>query len=239
MIKLLRSLKNRFLSNQAIVQNVDKIASYISKYLKNDGAITFIDIGAHRGDFFNQILKHYRIKRTVLIEPIPHLANYLTENFTKDNVVVYNNAISDKDNESIEFQINEFEETSSILPFKSQMSELSNVNTKPARKEKVLMRTLDSIADELNLESIDLIKIDVQGVEHLVIKGGADTLTRTKFIWVELSFKPLYVGSSVFNDIYSLLEEFGFLLLELSPGHRSSNEELLQCDALFVNTKFR
>jgi FkbM family methyltransferase len=217
----------------------DKIVIYISKYLKNDNAITFIDIGAHRGDFFNQILNHYSIKRTVLIEPIAHLANYLAENFSNDNVAIYNNAISDKNNESIEFQINEFEETSSILQFKSQMSELSNVNTKPARKEKVIMRTLDSITEELQLQTIDLIKIDVQGVEHLVIAGATDTLSNTRFVWVELSFKPLYIGSSVFQDIYLLLQDLGFLLLELSPGHRSSHEELLQSDALFVNSKFR
>jgi len=83
-----------------------------------------------------------------------------------------------------------------------------------------------------------LLKIDVQGVEHLVLEGGKQALLNTSFVWMELSFKPLYIGSSVFHDIYSMMEKSGFILLELSPGHRSPINELLQADALFANPKF-
>ena len=87
------------------------------------------------------------------------------------------------------------------------------------------------------LEKIDFIKLDVQGAEHLVIQGAKKTLALTRLLWTEVSFKSLYEGSSVFDDIYAQLESKGFVLLELSPGHRATNHELLQADALFANIK--
>jgi len=213
----------------------DKIETYLTKYLSGFKSISIIDIGAHRGAFIDQLEKHYDIAKAVLIEPIAELSGFLQTKFNRKNFIIFQNALSDKDRASIEFQINEFAETSSMLVFKSEMEELSNVNVKLAKKENVTSRTLDSIMEETQFPAIDLIKIDVQGVEHLVLKGGKDTLARTKYIWIELSFKPLYIGSSVFQDIYGLMEENGFILLEISPGHRSSSNELLQADALFAN----
>jgi FkbM family methyltransferase len=215
----------------------DKIDTFICKYLSRGESISIIDIGAHRGDFVDQLEKHYDIAKAVLIEPIAELFGFLQTKFKRKNFTIFQNALSDRDRESIEFQINEFAETSSMLVFKSEMEELSNVNVRLAKKENVTSRTLDSIMEETQFPAIDLIKIDVQGVEHLVLKGGRKTLARTKYIWIELSFKPLYIGSSVFQDVYGLMEENGFILLEISPGHRSSANELLQADALFANRK--
>lgn len=220
------------------VTEKDKIELYLEKYLDKDKSITLVDAGAHRGDFVDQIKKHYKIDKAILIEPIPDLAQFLKSKYSDDNIDVYQNALTEKDYESIDFQINEYQETSSILPFKSELKELANVNTRMAKKETVVTRTLDSIIHKAKLNSIDLIKIDVQGAEHLVLAGATNTVMSTKYIWIELSFKPLYIGSSVFHNIYSLMEQNGFVLLEISPGHRSPANELLQADALFGNPKF-
>jgi hypothetical protein len=59
-------------------------------------------------------------------------------------------------------------------------------------------------------------------------------LKKTRRIWTECSFKPLYAGSSTFGDIYGLLAARGFRLLELSENFRSTTGELLQVDALFA-----
>ncbi|HLY70456.1 MAG TPA: FkbM family methyltransferase [Puia sp.] len=215
----------------------DKIEIYLRKYLDPDKKITVIDAGAHKGDFIDQLKKHYKIQKTVLIEPIAHLANFLKLKYSNENIFVFQNAISDKDFNHVEFRINEYEETSSILEVRSEMKELGNINTRLSKKEKLITRTLDSIAQELSLDIVDLIKIDVQGVEHLVLEGGKNVLGKSRYVWIELSLKPLYVDSSVFHDIYNMMEKNEFILLELSPGHRSPSNELLQVDALFANPK--
>jgi FkbM family methyltransferase len=46
------------------------------------------------------------------------------------------------------------------------------------------MKPLDEIINE---ESIDLIKIDVEGAEDLVLEGARDCLKRTKMVIIERS----------------------------------------------------
>ena len=94
--------------------------------------------------------------------------------------------------------------------------------------------TLDDLFGMFDISSADLLKIDVQGAEHLVIRGGQNALRKTERVWTEVSFKPLYESSSTFTDVYHALYELGFSLMEISHGFRGPDGELLQADALFV-----
>jgi len=114
------------------------------------------------------------------------------------------------------------------------MQELSNIQIDSKRIIKCISRTLDDIVSESSPNKIDLIKIDVQGAEHFVITGATKTLQITSMIWIEVSFKPLYEGSLLFDDIVSMLNTEGFKLMELEPVYRSREGELLQSDALFL-----
>src|SRR5579863_2004117 len=185
-----------------------KIESYITKYLDKSKEITVIDIGSHRGDFINELGKYYRIRRAALIEPTPALADYHRTQYK-----IIENAISDGDFGFVDFKINIYGETSSLLDLNTGMAELAGVDTRLEKTIKVSTRRLDSVVKELAFDEVDLIKIDVQGVEHLVLRGAEKTLTTTRFIWIELSFKPLYAGSSVFHEIYTIMERNGFILL--------------------------
>lgn len=236
MLNKISLLKKRISNFFFTGKSSDKLEVYLLKYLPRNKSINIIDIGAHAGSFVENIEKYYHIKKAILVEPIKELANDLQKKFNKKEYAVFQNAVSDNNGESLSFQINEFAETSSLFEFNKAMKELENVNIQLNRVETVTTRTLDSIVNETALQEIDLIKIDVQGAEHLVLKGANNTLKIAAFLWVEVSFKPLYNGSSTFKDIYEIMDNNGFKLLEISPGHRSPIDELLQADALFVNT---
>ena len=114
------------------------------------------------------------------------------------------------------------------------MGELSNIIIGGRTIIRCQTKTLDALASEANMSRIDLLKLDVQGAEHLVLKGGKTILTSTFMIWTEISFKPLYEKSSDFFEIYKILSSIGFKLMEIEPGFRGADGELLQADALFV-----
>lgn len=57
----------------------------------------------------------------------------------------------------------------------------------------------------------DLLKIDIQGGELMVFRGGRDKLRGTVAVHTEVSFVPLYSGQPTFGDIDAELRAQGFL----------------------------
>ena len=97
---------------------------------------------------------------------------------------------------------------------------LSPIFTK--RSEKVQSRTIDSIMEELDLKSVELIKIDVEGYEYFVFKG-AENLLKSKnapiilfeFVdWAENAVEGLNTGMA-----QQLLLSMGFQLYRIGEKH--------------------
>jgi hypothetical protein len=124
---------------------------------------------------------------------------------------------------------------SSLLRIDNKGEGFASLNFNDPVLTKIQTLTLDNISSAQQLLNIDLIKIDVQGAEHLVLQGGIETLKITRLVYTEFSYKPLYENSSTFFDLYKFFYENNFVLVNVSGGYASPNGELLQGDALFVN----
>ncbi len=208
----------------------------ILKWLPNSQPITFLDIGASVGHFSLNICKKYKIEKGILIEPVSKLIPILENSFPDKKVFrIINAAISDINSEADFYVNDEFDSISSLLKIDIGKPELMALNIKEPIPTKIQTFTLDHVFTTQELTNIDLIKIDVQGAEHLVLKSAIETLKKTKMVYTEFSFKPLYDQSSTFFDLYKIFYENNFSLVNISPGYTAPNGELLQGDALFVN----
>ncbi len=79
--------------------------------------------------------------------------------------------------------------------------------------------TLDDLARSENLERIDFIKLDVDGHEGAVLRGGLNVLRQHKPIMVvELSPYQLEMKGDRFEDLLSLFGECGYSLHNLRSG---------------------
>jgi len=215
-------------------RSVYGIPSALFRPLSRAKPIHLVDIGAHNGDFTFGLACWCGLECAVLVEPLPHKAARLRERFRPPHYQVFECALAAGAGVA-ELRVNASEEaTSSLLPIRRDMPELSALVLGEEKIIRCAQRTLDSVITEAQLAQVDLLKLDVQGAEHLVLAGATETLRRTAMVWSECSFKPLYTGSSTFADIYTVLEAAGFQLLELSPGIRSPTGEMLQVDALFA-----
>jgi FkbM family methyltransferase len=88
--------------------------------------------------------------------------------------------------------------------------------------------TLDLWACENDLQSIDYIKIDTQGSELEILKGGEGILNTARCIDIEVEFNPIYEGQSLFAETDAFLRSKGFVLWRLSNlVHYSLGGELL------------
>ncbi len=208
----------------------------VLQWLPKGKPIAFFDIGANIGHFTQSICGEYQVKKAFLVEPVAKLIPTLENIFPdREKFKILNVAIADTVGET-EFFINEeFDSVSSLLKINNESDELKSLNILKPTSTKVKTLTMDHIVKEYQLDNIDLLKIDVQGAEHLVLKGASEALKITKVVYTEFSFKPLYEGSSTFFDLYKIMYDSDFVLASINSGYTSSTGELLQGDALFIN----
>ena len=108
-------------------------------------------------------------------------------------------------------------------------------STKDSQTVNVKIARLDDIAPELNLGKSLFIKIDVQGYEDKVLIGGKKTIKRSKVVIVETSFTTLYESQPLFDDIYSVLREWGFTYMGMIDQLLDPRTgKILQGDAVFI-----
>ena len=62
------------------------------------------------------------------------------------------------------------------------------------------------------LERDIMIKIDVQGAEDRVIRGGRAVFSAAKIVLIEMSFVPFYDEQPLFEEVHGLLEACGLRL---------------------------
>jgi len=101
--------------------------------------------------------------------------------------------------------------------------------------------TLDIWASQNNVSIIDYIKIDTQGTELEIIKGGVEVLKKVRSIEVEVEFNPIYFEQAVFSDVDDFLRSQGFVLWKLNNQvHYSRNgttNEKIGDDQIFYDDK--
>ena len=75
---------------------------------------------------------------------------------------------------------------------------------------------MDDYMKELDINSIDLVKIDTQGHEPEVLDGFGDKLKEVKVVIAELMFYDYYERSLTFSDLEKFLIPSGFQLYDIN-----------------------
>lgn len=178
------------------------------EWLKKFNVGTIVDIGANKGNVTVALATLFPQAHVFSFEPINKECSVIRRKVKNlPNVTVINAALSDK-NGKIPFLLNSSSPSSSMLPLSSLGKKIIPSNTK---KIMVPTITLDEYFHNKKLKSPIFIKIDVQGVEHIVFSGGINLLKKVSVIHVETGFETVYKNQCLFGDIYQLLTRYGFV----------------------------
>lgn len=186
----------------------------MSHVLKADDI--FFDVGANIGwysTFAAQLLKKGKV---YAFEPIKVVAQSLSSNISInrfDNVLVENLALA---NENGDAEIN----------FDNDNWGLSSLKAINNSKEKLIIqvRKLDDYVSENKIKNITVIKCDIEGAEHLFLKGAENTLKRfSPIIFMEVSPKNLSTFDVTPVEINKKLTSLGYSLYMIN----SLNDEPL------------
>lgn len=183
-----------------------------------------LDIGAHWGESVKYLRNAFPRSIIYSLEPDPESFQILLAN-KAENHHCLNLALSNVSSE-ITFYRNNISHTNSI--FRVNAKSQDSIKIQQAIKNndlslfdsfnheiKVRSITLDALIKEQEIETIDLLKIDVQGAESLVLEGGSHALKITKALLLEVSFFDYYEKKTSFFDIEQHLRPCGFELFSI------------------------
>ncbi len=109
-------------------------------------------------------------------------------------------------------------------------------------KDKLLIN-VSTIDDEIDIsQQPHFIKIDIQGAELEVLKGGENILKNVLALEVEINFKEIYENIPLYSDVEKFLKDRGFVLndfLNLIRWERNQHKnygEIIHGDVLFIRT---
>lgn len=172
--------------------------------------LTIFDVGANRGEYCKRILNTFPNCTIFAFEPSPTTFSLLEKNLEDEpRVKVFDFGLGENMEQRSLYKESQY----------AKIGSLTKLNVSDDRyTENVSIRTIDQVAEDLQLNSIDLLKIDVEGHEFEVMRGGTGIIemNKVKLIQFELG------GSSIDNktnlkEMYDWLDEIGFKIYLIKP----------------------
>lgn len=194
---------------------------------------TVIDVGANVGQFAVAAMKLLAPNKLYAFEPIPEVCQKLKRNTASIPQVEASELALAEAAGSRQFHLNSHSHSSSLLPL-AKIHREAFPDACEVRTFEVGLSTLDQFFAEIDLGQPVLLKLDVQGYEANVIKGGKATLRKLQWVVAETSLRPLYEGEPLFIEFVEMMAEAGFRFLRPVGSHTDPRTgEILQLDALF------
>jgi FkbM family methyltransferase len=179
-----------------------------------------LDIGANQGYFSIAIKNVFPDIDILMIE-----ANPFCDNFLKRTSIPYEMiCLSDTEKEvNFYFEDRNFIGTgASYYLEKTQHYSLKNFTQMNTKR-----------LDDVVTKQFDLIKLDTQGSELDIMRGGLKTVDASKYILIETSLIEYNENSPLKDEVFKYMDSIGFKPLELIDTHYMENK-IIQEDWIFA-----
>lgn len=188
--------------------HIDK--KYILDHLPNNPII--LDCGSHDGRDSLEFLSLNRNCKIHCIEPVQDIYQRLVHNTKRHSqIITYNCALSNQNGKEIIFvSSGDSDGSSSLLSPKEHLIDHPGVVFD--NREVITTYTLDEWVNKNKIGVIDLLWLDMQGMEFEVLNASIETLKTVKVIHTEVSLKETYIGVRTYHEFKKFLFENGFIL---------------------------
>lgn len=196
---------------------------------------TFVDVGSHIGQMSLYVAKSFPNVTIVSLEPSPETRARQKANMSlnKLDYTLLPMAMSDQNTSAYLHQPKKasykeyFKQNDGRFSLHASDDTIQNTNIK------IEVSTLDSVLNNLKTASKLLVKLDVEGNELEVLKGGRNILTSSQTILIiELSF---IVNKDKCVQVVNYLKENNFKMYSLNLIEIEHLETDKNIDAVFMN----
>lgn len=239
---VLRYLSGWFLIKEGRVQEI-LLSRYYQKILKNLNIDLVVDVGANIGQYRDFLRKSVGFNGEIAsVEPDVRCYELLLKRKKGDSCWhIFKNIISANTGFEILKQMNSSPMNSLMEPIcETKYSTLQKI----INEVKISSFTMDDFIEMLcnckliKEDSKIILKVDVQGAEHLVLSGLKRYLDNVALLQVEVSSVPLYRNSMVHYEINRHIESLGFVLSYLPPPPDDQFPVVYDYDVIYINRKF-
>ena len=178
-----------------------------------------LHIGAHKCEELSAYLQSgININNIYWIEALPELVK---KNKHQNPLLnIYQAVIYDEDDKEIEFNITNCygdinnQQSSSILDFGTH--EKHHPQVKVVDKIKLKTSRMDTIIEKynINMNNVNFINLDIQGVELRALKSMEKHLKNIDYIYTEVNVEEVYKNCDKMEDLTLFLSKFGFKLAD-------------------------
>jgi len=227
-ISILGKKVNFFIPNQLTDWRIEtfftkepETLEWIDNFEKKD-KIIFWDIGANIGLYsIYSVLRNENVS-TISFEPSTSNLRVLSRNISINNlenkIKILSAPLSNKENQFLTMNEGDFIEGGALNTF-GENYDFAGELFDSKMKYKILGTTIKNLLDNNILEIPNYIKIDVDGIEHLILEGAGKYLKdkRIKSLSIEINedFKEQY------NKVIEIMDQNEFKLL-----HKKHNDEM-------------
>ena len=203
--------------------------------IRTENPVCF-DVGANEGQTIRLFQRCYSRPVIYAFEPASATCAALAGQSFDNRVQVHQLALGEREGVA-EFRNYKHSELSSFLPLHADKAENIFAEEEVVSVESVQVATLDGFCSANGIDRIDLLKIDTQGFELPVLRGGVGLFNgqRIGAVLLELNFSTLYEGQSDALEILHLLRSHGMRLVDYYEKERMTGRELSWATALFVH----
>jgi FkbM family methyltransferase len=178
-------------------------------WLQDQQIRTILDIGANVGTSVQMLRSIFPNAMIYSFEPLRQCYEVLEQRFASEPCFrAFPFALGDREEETL-INRSSHSPSSSLLAM-TELHKQVYPHTRDSVAEKVLIKRLDDVVRGLPIEGNLLIKLDVQGYEDKVVRGGPETFRRARVLLSEVSFKEMFAGQMLFDEFYDLLRPLGF-----------------------------
>jgi len=203
-------LRNR--SELSVYRNIFVERVYpFERFADEIGAIespVVFDVGANTGLFAAAVFDHWRLGRVHSFEPqkklIPRIRELAENNDLGERHIVNWCAIGDRSGEAEFFQ-NRNPISASLIKEKAARRTIRRVSRVP-------VTTLDDYAQSHKVSRVDILKLDVEGVELEAMRGASGVLAQVRLLFLEV-----HPPFSTFSAAASLLKTSGLVCINPVP----------------------
>lgn len=192
-----------------------------------------IDVGAHHGEFSKFLIRTGLFEKVLAFEPnFESYSEILTAVSSQSNCefgVIYS-ALNSKSG-TLDLYCDGDTATASLLRYESGYLSRGSI-----KKQTVPVTTLDEylISNPVD-DRLQLLKIDTQGNDLSVIKGGERTISAHRpIIQTEFIYIPLYEGQCSPAELIEALAQLNYEMYSLNNLHVTPEGRLAFCDAIFI-----